>query len=87
MEFALDRKPTEFTLIARQHSNDRSSDLKLNRRRSLKLGVASIVAASLPSRLLHAQSEPQSCAPPIPQGHAPSNGGPCPQANTKGSLR
>jgi len=51
-----------------------SMDLGLNRRRLLKLGAASIVAASLPARLLHAQS----CAPPIPQNHAPSNGGPCP---------
>jgi hypothetical protein len=78
MEFSLDRKPTVLTLIDRRQSNDRSSDLELNRRRLLKLGVASIVAASLPGRPLHAQSAPQSCSPPIPQNHAPSNGGPCP---------
>ena len=52
--------------------------LELNRRRLFKLGVSSIVTASLASRLLHAQSEQQSCSSPIPQNHAPSNGGPCP---------
>jgi hypothetical protein len=49
-----------------------------DRRRWLKLGIVSAGAASLPEALLHAQSAPQSCAPPIPSGHAPSNGGPCP---------
>jgi hypothetical protein len=44
----------------------------------LKLGAASIVAASLPSRSLAAQSATESCAPPIPQNHTPANGGPCP---------
>jgi hypothetical protein len=51
--------------------------LELNRRRWLKLGVTSAVAACVP-RALDAQSAPQSCAPPIPQNHEPSNGGPCP---------
>jgi hypothetical protein len=78
MEFALEPKPTALTLLGRQRTNDHSPDLKLNRRRLLKLGVASIAAASLPGRLLHAQSAQQSCSPPIPQSHAPSNGGPCP---------
>jgi hypothetical protein len=49
-----------------------------NRRRWLKLGVTSAVAASFPERLLRAQSAEQTCAPPIPQNHEPSNGGPCP---------
>jgi hypothetical protein len=78
MEFALDRKTSVVTLMDRQHSNNRSSDLERNRRRLLKLGVASIVSASLPGGPLHAQSAPSSCSPPIPQNHEPSNGGPCP---------
>jgi hypothetical protein len=41
----------------------------------LKLSIASAVAASLPSRLLQAQSAALPCAPPIPQNHSPSNGG------------
>jgi hypothetical protein len=88
MEFTLDPKPIGLTLPGRQHSNDHSPDLvspnphspdpELNRRRLLKLAVFSIVGAELPGGLLHAQSVPQSCSPPIPQNHAPSNGGPCP---------
>src|SRR5437899_1126843 len=58
------------------HHNQCSS--ALNRRNLLKLGVATVVAASLPGRQLLAQSVPETCAPPIPQNHAPSNGGPCP---------
>ncbi len=50
----------------------------LDRRRWLKLGVTSMVTASLPATLLNAQSAPESCAPPIPLNHAPSNGGSCP---------
>lgn len=49
-----------------------------NRRRLLKLGVASAVACSLPDHFLHAQSGPLPCAPPIPQDHSPANGGSCP---------
>lgn len=49
-----------------------------NRRYFLKFGGASMVLASLPYRLLRAQSVPQSCAPAIPQNHEPSNGGSCP---------
>jgi hypothetical protein len=52
--------------------------LELDRRRWLKLGVASAVAASLPGTLVDAQSAPLACAPPIPQNHEPSNGGSCP---------
>jgi hypothetical protein len=51
---------------------------ELNRRSVLRLGVASIGAASVPSSLTHAQVTPDSCSPPIPQNHAPSNGGSCP---------
>ena len=61
MESVLSSKPTVFTL---------------NRRRLLKVGVSSLVAAALPGLLLHAQFLPESCSPPIPQNHAPSNGGP-----------
>jgi len=50
----------------------------LSRRRLLKLGLASIVAASLPGKGLHAQSLPQTCAPRIPQDHWVANGGLCP---------
>src|SRR5208283_1249443 len=57
---------------------DLASNFELGRRRWLKLGVASAVAASLPGSLLDAQSTPPACAPPIPQNHEPSNGGGCP---------
>ena len=77
MEFTLDPKPTELMLTDRHH-NQRSSDPGLNRRHLLKLGVASVVAASLPGRQVQAQSAPESCAPPIPKNHGLSNGGPCP---------
>jgi hypothetical protein len=49
----------------------------LNRRRLLQLGLASAAATSL-SGVLHAQSAPASCAPPIPENHGVSNGGSCP---------
>lgn len=78
MEFALASKTKAPALIHQQHSNDRSSDLEPNRRRLLMTGVASIVAASLPGWLLHAQSTLDACSPAIPQDHAPSNGGSCP---------
>ena len=55
---------------------DHVSDF-VGRRRWLKLGIASIAAAWLPGKL-HAQSDLQSCAPPIPKNHEPSNGGQCP---------
>jgi len=51
--------------------------LELNRRRWLELGITSAFAW-LPAKRLNAQSAPRSCAPPIPQNHEPSNGGPCP---------
>ena len=54
------------------------SDLETKRRRLLQLGAVSIAASSLPARLLHGESVPQSCAPPIPQNDAPANGGSCP---------
>ena len=54
------------------------SDLALDRRSLLKLGVSSVLASSIPAIPLHAESAAQSCAPPIPKNHEPSNGGPCP---------
>jgi hypothetical protein len=59
-------------------ARERVSRLELNRRHWLKLGFTSAVVASLRGRLLGVQSAPQGCAPPIPQNHEPSNGGPCP---------
>lgn len=49
-----------------------------SRRRLLKAGAVSLVASSMPDRLLRAQSTPSTCAPPIPQNHEPANGGNCP---------
>jgi hypothetical protein len=63
--------------IDQGHAGSHTSPLGLNRRRLLKLGFVSAVAASLPSEV-QAQSPPRACAPPIPQKHAPSNGGSCP---------
>lgn len=60
-----------------RHGDDRNSNLEPSQRRILKLGFTSIVAASLSRRLLYAQAFPQTCAPPIPQNHAPFNGGSC----------
>jgi hypothetical protein len=77
MQFTLDPKPTENPLVD-QHHSQRSPNLELHRRHLLKLGFATVVAASLPGRQLHAQSTPEPCAPPIPQNHAASNGGSCP---------
>ena len=50
----------------------------LDRRRWLKLGVTSGLAASLPDALFGAQSSLRDCFPPIPQNREPSNGGSCP---------
>jgi len=57
---------------------DRSFNFQTNRRRWLKLGLLSAAATSLSGAILHAQSEPQTCAPSIPQNREPSNGGACP---------
>ena len=80
MQFTLDPNLTDSNLtkdpLIDQHHNQRSS--YLDRRDLLKLGIASVMAASLPGGRLQAQSAPDSCAPPIPQNHAVSNGGPCP---------
>ncbi|MGA9353853.1 MAG: hypothetical protein WBV46_09205 [Terriglobales bacterium] len=57
---------------------DRFGWLQLDRRRWVKLGLTSAAAACVPGALIDAQSAPQSCAPPIPQNHEPSNGGACP---------
>jgi hypothetical protein len=78
MAYALDCQPTVLTRMTRPYSHERRAELDLNRRRWLKLGVASLLVAAWPGRLLHAQSPPLACSPPIPQNHAPSNGGPCP---------
>jgi hypothetical protein len=78
MELKLDSEATVSTPNDRQRINDGSSELELSRRSLLKLGVASIVAGSVPVRLINGQSTPQSCAPPIPQNREPSNGGSCP---------
>ena len=51
-------------------------DAPLGRRSLLTLGVGSVIGAWFRARLF--QSAPPSCAPPIPQDHAPANGGPCP---------
>ena len=53
-------------------------EMRLGRRRWLTLSVTSVVAASLPSALVRAQSSPQACSPRIPQNREASNGGPCP---------
>lgn len=50
----------------------------LSRRRLLNVGAVSIGLASVPRGLLGAESTAGACSPPIPQDHAPSNGGPCP---------
>ena len=50
----------------------------LNRRRLLNLGVSSIGLASLPTGLSGAPPLLDSCSPPIPPNHEPSNGGTCP---------
>ncbi len=59
-------------------TRDQVSGFELDRRRWLKLGVSSALTASLSRTMLNAQSAPQSCSPPIPQNHEPSNGGSCP---------
>ena len=62
MQFTLDPTLAENTLVDwRRHQ--RSSNL--DRRHLLKLGFATVIAASLPSRQLHAQAAPETCAPPI----------------------
>jgi hypothetical protein len=48
-----------------------------DRRRWFRLGILSAGAASLGSRS-NAQSASETCGPPIPSDHAPSNGGACP---------
>ncbi|HLB92417.1 MAG TPA: hypothetical protein VJK27_08770 [Terriglobales bacterium] len=60
------------------HVSSKYSGLELDRRRLLRFGLGSGLVASLPRTLVHGQSVPQTCAPPIPRDHAPANGGPCP---------
>lgn len=71
MQFTLGPEPTP----SQQHN---SSHAQLDRRSLIKLGAVTLAAASLPERLLHAQTTPQACSPPIPLDHSPSNGGACP---------
>jgi hypothetical protein len=59
-------------------SSERGSEFEVSRRQWLKLGVTSAFAASLRPTVLRAQSASPNCAPPMPQHHEPSNGGPCP---------
>ena len=57
---------------------DRLFGFQTNRRRWLKVGLFSAAATPLSRTLLRAQSNPQTCAPSIPQNGEPSNGGSCP---------
>ncbi|HXJ88190.1 MAG TPA: hypothetical protein VMS18_15325 [Candidatus Binatia bacterium] len=59
-------------------ASDYTSRMVLDRRRWLKLGGASGLAASLPGALFGAQSSLLACSPLIPQNREPSNGGLCP---------
>jgi hypothetical protein len=52
-------------------------ELQLNRRGVLSLGFASVLGA-VHSGSSQAKFSSQLCAPPIPENHAPSNGGSCP---------
>lgn len=47
------------------------------RRSILQAGMATMAGLFAP-RLLQSQAAAPDCAPPIPQNHAPSNGGACP---------
>ena len=76
MELKFDCESAAPTPNNRQGINERGSGLELGRRRLLKLSVASIVAGSVPGRLINVQSALEPCAPPIPQSQAPSNGAP-----------
>ena len=58
--------------------NNYACAVDFSRRRWLRLGVSSAIAAFLSEKKLDAQAELPSCAPPIPQKHEPSNGGSCP---------
>lgn len=78
MELKLESKLKSPLLIDNQQAKDRIWSPLRDRRGLLKFGFGSLFVAALPARLLHAQSSPQACAPPIPQNHAPANGGSCP---------
>lgn len=78
MKFTLNPKCTDRNLTDFEDGNDQGPGSKLDRRHLIKMGVASVFATLLPIRPLQAQSEPQTCAPVIPQNHAASNGGSCP---------
>jgi len=78
MKATLDPKLKAHKQIDRYPGNARRSETTMDRRHLFTLGIASVFALWAPGRLLRAQSAPQSCAPPIPQDHSPSNGGSCP---------
>jgi hypothetical protein len=79
MELTLGPNQTEPTLtLVQKLNNDRSADHQFDRRRFLKLGVGSVALSVFTSRALEGRSAQQTCAPPIPQNHSPSNGGVCP---------
>jgi hypothetical protein len=71
MGFGLD------TFSRREKTHQSDSNSVPSRRRLLRLGATSLVVPFLPGRS-PAQETPHSCAPPIPVGRSPSNGGPCP---------
>jgi len=56
---------------------DKSFFLPPTRRSILQAGMATMAALFTPP-LLQSQAATPDCAPPIPQNHAPSNGGACP---------
>lgn len=70
MKAARDPRPAE-------NPNAACSGRTLDRRRMLQLGLSSLVIATQP-QILRAQQSQAPCAPPIPQDHAPANGGSCP---------
>ena len=78
MQFTLNPKCTVHKLTDCEDGDDRGTGSKLDRRHLLQMGVISAFATLVPIRPLQAQSESQTCAPVIPQNHAPSNGGSCP---------
>jgi len=72
---------SESAEVARQRDggeHDHGPGFNRNRRRWLRSGFFSAVSALFAAPLLNAQTPQQSCAPPIPQNHEPSNGGACP---------
>ena len=66
-------------MFSRRDNTDESDSYSVpGRRRLLRLGAVSLVLPFLAGRLPRAQETPQPCAPPIPGGGSPANGGSCP---------